>query len=50
LVKDAKYQNIDDETLKRMKNIETLTPEDKSHVYAMLDAFFAKSKLQSLMI
>ncbi len=50
LVKDAEYQNIDDETLKRMQNIEKLTPEDKSHVYAMLDAFFAKSKLQSLMI
>jgi len=32
LVKDAEYQNIDDETLKRMKNIEKLTPEDKSHV------------------
>jgi len=50
LVKDAKYQNIDDETLKRMKNIEKLSPEDKSHVYAMLDAFFAKSKLQSLLL
>jgi transcriptional regulator with XRE-family HTH domain len=50
LVKDAEYQNIDDATLKRMQNIEKLTPEDKSHVYAMLDAFFAKSKLQSLMI
>lgn len=50
LVKDAEYQNINDETLKRMQNIEKLTPEDKSHVYAMLDAFFAKSKLQSLMI
>jgi transcriptional regulator with XRE-family HTH domain len=50
LVKDAEYQNIDDETLKRMQNIEKLTPEDRSHVYAMLDAFFAKSKLQSLMI
>jgi len=50
LVNDAEYQNIDDETLKRMKNIEKLTPEDKSHVYAMLDAFFAKSKLQSLLL
>ena len=49
LVKDAEYQNIDDETLKRMKNIEKLSKEDKSHVFAMLDAFFAKSKLQSLL-
>ena len=50
LVKDAEYQNIDNETLKRMQNIEKLTPEDRGHVYAMLDAFFAKSKLQSLFI
>jgi transcriptional regulator with XRE-family HTH domain len=50
LVKDAEYQNIDDETLKRMQNIEKLTTEDKSHVYAILDAFFTKSKLQSLTI
>ncbi len=50
LVKDAEYQNIDDETLKRMQNIEKLNPEDKSHVYAMLDAFFAKNKLQSLFL
>jgi len=38
LVKNIEYQNIDDETLKRMKNLEKLTPEDKSHVYALLDA------------
>ena len=50
LVKDSEYQNIDGEFLKRMQNIEKLTSEDKSHVYAMLDAFFAKSKLRSLMI
>ncbi|WP_016776235.1 hypothetical protein [Anaerophaga thermohalophila] len=45
LVKDAEYQNIDKETLKRMKNIEKISPEDKNQVYTMLDAFFAKSKL-----
>lgn len=50
LVKDAQYQNINEETLKRMKDVEKLSPEDKSHVYAMLDAFFAKSKLQSLLL
>lgn len=50
LVKEGEYQNIDNETLKRMKQLEKLSPEDKSHVFAMLDAFFAKSKLQSLLI
>lgn len=50
LVKEGEYQNIDNETLKRMKELEKLSPEDKSHVFAMLDAFFAKNKLQSLLI
>ena len=50
LVKEGEYQNIDNETLKRMTQLEKLSPEDKSHVFAMLDAFFAKSKLQSLLL
>jgi len=50
LVKEGEYQNTDNETLKRMKELEKLSPEDKSHVFAMLDAFFAKNKLQSLLI
>lgn len=49
LVKDAQYQNIDNETLKRMKELERLSKEDKGHVFAMLDAFFAKAKLQSIL-
>ena len=49
LVKDSEYKNIDDETLKRMKELERLSKEDKGHVFAMLDAFFAKAKLQSIM-
>ncbi|MBN1185841.1 MAG: helix-turn-helix transcriptional regulator [Bacteroidales bacterium] len=49
LVKDAEYQNIDNETLKRMKELERLSKEDKGHVFAMLDAFFAKAKLQSIL-
>ena len=50
LVKEGEYQNIDNETLKRMKEMEKLTPEDKAHVFAMLDAFFAKNKLQNLLL
>jgi len=50
LVKEGEYQNIDNETLKRMKELEKLSKEDKAHVFAMLDAFFAKNKLQSLLI
>jgi hypothetical protein len=50
LVKEGKYQNIDNQALKRMKELEKLSPEDKSHVYALLDAFFAKNKLQNLLL
>jgi transcriptional regulator with XRE-family HTH domain len=50
LVKDAEYQNIDNDALKRLKLLEKLSPEDKAHIYALMDAFFAKSKLQSLMM
>jgi transcriptional regulator with XRE-family HTH domain len=49
LVKEGEYQNIDNETLKRMKELEKLSKEDKAHVFAMLDAFFAKNKLQGLL-
>jgi len=33
-----------------MKELEKLSPEDKSYVFAMLDTFFAKNKLQNLLI
>lgn len=50
LVKDAEYQNIDnDVALKRLKLLEKLSKEDKAHIYALMDAFFAKSKLKTLM-
>jgi hypothetical protein len=29
--------------------MEKLSPEDKSHIFALMDAFFAKSKLKILM-
>jgi hypothetical protein len=34
--------------LKRLKQMEKLTPEDKLLIFALIDAFFAKSKLQLL--
>jgi transcriptional regulator with XRE-family HTH domain len=49
LVKDAEYQNIDNDALKRLKLLEKLSVEDKKHIYALMDAFFAKSKLKTLM-
>ncbi len=49
LVKDGQYQNIDNEDLNRLKLIEKLPKEERSHLFATMDAFFAKHKLQSIM-
>ncbi len=49
LVKDGEHQNIDNDALNRLKQMEKLTPEDKSHIFALMDAFFAKSKMQTLL-
>src|SRR6218665_130011 len=49
LVKDGEYQQVDNETLKRLREIQNLSEENKSHVYALLDAFIQKAKLQSIL-
>ena len=49
LVKDAEYQNIDQDALERLKLIEKLPTEERSHLFAPMDAFFAKNKLQALL-
>jgi len=49
LVKDGTYQNIDNEALKRLKLIEKLPKDERSHLFATMDAFFAKNKLQALL-
>ncbi|MCE7058076.1 helix-turn-helix domain-containing protein [Algoriphagus sp. AGSA1] len=48
LVKDGEYERIDNETLKKLKEIQNLDPENKSHVFATIDAFIKASKLQSI--
>ena len=49
LIKDGEYEQIDEETLKRLKEIQKLSPENKSHVFALLDAFIKQTKLQAIM-
>jgi len=49
LVKDAEYQNIDQDALTRLKLIEKLPQDERSHLFATMDAFFAKNKLQALL-
>jgi transcriptional regulator with XRE-family HTH domain len=50
LVKDAEYQNIDQDALNRLKLIEKLPLDERSHLFATMDAFFARNKLQALLI
>ena len=40
---------MDKSLLKRMKDIQRLKEDEKSHVFALLDAFLKQSKLQSIM-
>ena len=49
LVKDGEYEQVDKETLKRLKEIQKMTPENKNHVFALLDAFIKQTKLQGLL-
>lgn len=49
LVKDGEYEEVDKETLKRLKDIQKMSPENKNHVFALLDAFIKQTKLQSIM-
>jgi len=49
LLKDAEYQNIDQDALERLKLIEKLPQDERSHLFATMDAFFAKNKLQALL-
>ena len=35
LTKDAEYEQVDKDTLDRLKEIQKLSPESKSHVYAI---------------
>ncbi len=49
LVKDGVYEQIDKETLSRLKEIQNLDEETKKHIFATIDAFIAKTKIQSIL-
>ena len=48
LVKDGEYQNIGNETLKRLKEIEKMDEEDKKHVFYTIDALIKNFKLKNI--
>jgi len=41
---------LDSSILKRIQNIQKLNKEDKSHVFAMLDAFLLKSNIKDNLV
>jgi transcriptional regulator with XRE-family HTH domain len=49
LVKDSEYEQIDESTLTRLKEIQKLSPQNKEHVFALLDAFIKQTKLQAIL-
>lgn len=49
LAKDGEYDQLDKNTLERLRDIQNLSEENKSHVFALLDAFIKHSKLKNIM-
>ncbi len=49
LVGEGQNASFDKQTVKRLQDIQTLTTEDKAHVFAMLDAFLLKCSIQNKM-
>ncbi|MFW9928260.1 MAG: helix-turn-helix domain-containing protein [Candidatus Thorarchaeota archaeon] len=48
LVRDTKYESIDEEALKKIKEIQKLSPDNKKYVYALLDAFIKQVKIKKI--
>ncbi len=49
LVGEGINSKFDKKTVKRLQDIEKLEAGDKEHVFAMLDAFLAKNKMQAIL-
>jgi transcriptional regulator with XRE-family HTH domain len=49
LVGEGINSKFDKKTVSRLQDIEKLAGIDKEHVFAMLDAFLAKNKLQAIL-
>jgi hypothetical protein len=45
----GEYEQIDKETLTRLKEVQNLDEETKKHIFATIDAFIAKTKIQSIL-
>jgi transcriptional regulator with XRE-family HTH domain len=48
LVKDGQYEQIDNDTLKKLKAIQELDSDTKDHIFATIDAFIKAAKLKNI--
>lgn len=48
LVDENSLPTFDKKTVNRLKDIQLLSDDDKKHVFALLDAFLARTKIQSI--
>ena len=48
LVKDGQYEQIDNDTLKKLKAIQELDSDTKNHIFATIDAFIKAAKISAL--
>ncbi|WP_312993143.1 helix-turn-helix domain-containing protein [Chryseobacterium flavum] len=48
LVKDGQYEQIDNDTLKKLKAIQELDSDTKAHIFATIDAFIKASILKNI--
>lgn len=48
LVKDGQYEQIDNDTLKKLKAIQELDSDTKAHIFATIDAFIKAAKLKNI--
>jgi transcriptional regulator with XRE-family HTH domain len=48
LVKDGQYEQIDNDTLNKLKAIQELDSDTKAHIFATIDAFIKASKLKNI--
>jgi transcriptional regulator with XRE-family HTH domain len=49
LVDENAVPTFDKKTVNRLKDIQHLNEEDRKHVFALLDAFLDRTKIQSIM-
>ena len=48
LLKDGQYEQIDNDTLNKLKAIQELDSDTKAHIFATIDAFIKAAKIKNI--